>query len=82
MIYIFRTTDVKREKFVHQKSRDVNFGIFKPNMKSRGRLGTPQVPHQIAESMLPESRKKKIFVELWPTRLSPRPNWIFVDEKC
>lgn len=81
-IYIFRTTELKRENFIHQKSRDANFGIFKPNMKSRGRLGTPQVPHQIAESMLPERRKKKIFVELWPTRLSPRPNWVYIDERC
>lgn len=81
-IFIFRTTELKREKFVHQRSRDASCGIFKPNMKSRGRLGTPQVPHQIAESMLPERRKKKIFIELWPTRLSPRPNWIYVDERC
>ncbi|OHT07571.1 hypothetical protein TRFO_05222 [Tritrichomonas foetus] len=82
MIIIYRSVALKREKFVHQKSKDVSYGVCKPCGRSRGRLGTPQVAHMVAESMLPVENQKRIFVELWPTRLSPRAHWKLIDEKC
>ena len=80
-IMIFKTAELKRDLFVHQKSKDIAYGIIRPNGKSRGRLGTPPIAHEVAEKMLPSEKTKRIFVEIWPTRMSPRPNWIFLDEK-
>ena len=82
MIMIFRTAVIKNYQFVHQQNIDVAYRICREQGKSRGRLGTPQSPHVIAENMLPRDKQNRIFVEIWPTRMSPRPGWIFIDETC
>ena len=82
MILIYRTSSIKNHQFVHQQNLDVAFGVCRNMGKSRGRLGTPQAPHEIVERMLPKSSKSRVYVELWPTRMSPRSGWIFIDETC
>lgn len=82
MVIIYKTDKIKSYKFAHQKRSDVGFGICRECGKSRGRLGTPQYPHSIVEGMLPFVDKKRIFVEIWPTRMSPRSGWLFIDERC
>ena len=83
MIFIYKTTKIKSNKFAQQRSKDVGFEISQPKGKSRGRPSMPPVPHEIIEKMLPAtSKKNRTFVELWPSRMSPRPGWIFIDEKC
>lgn len=82
MILIYRTFKIKNHQFVHQQNLDVAFGVCRDNGKSRGRLGTPQSAHEIAEKMLPSKKKSRIYVELWPTRMCPRSGWIFIDETC
>ena len=82
IVMIFQTNKMKTDSFVHQKSKDVNYGVCRPYGKSRGRLGTPQIPHEVIEKMLPKEKQKRTFVEIWPTRMSPREDWVFIDEKC
>ena len=80
MIFIFRTSEGTRDMFVKQKNRDCTWGIVSHNGKSRGRLGMPDVPHLIVEDLLPTEKNDRVFIELWPTRLQPHPNWILIDE--
>ncbi|KAH0791934.1 hypothetical protein GPJ56_004118 [Histomonas meleagridis] len=83
MIFIYSTKEFHQQEFAQQRSRDVGYGICRPCGKSRGRYSTPQVPHEVIEKMLPYAPgKERVFVEIWPSRMAPRRNWIFIDEKC
>lgn len=83
MNYVFRTKEVVyRNQIAQQRYKDTGWGPVRPNGKSRGRISMPQVPHEIAEKMLPHKpgSPHRIFAELWPSRMCPRPNWIYIDE--
>jgi hypothetical protein len=85
MILLFKTCkDLKREMFAQQRTADVGVGQVRRSGKSRGRWGMPQIPHEIAENMWPplDTEVKRSFVELWPTRMSPRRGWRMLDEQC
>jgi hypothetical protein len=85
MILLFRTlSTLPRCKFAQQRSSDVSFGIARPEAKSRGRWGMPPVPHAIAQRMLPVEKggQKRRFLEFWPTRNLPIPEWELYDEEC
>jgi hypothetical protein len=85
MVLLYKTCkSLKREMFAQQRTVDVGMGIVRPNGKSRGRWGMPQVPHEVAESLWPsiEGQIRRTFVELWPTRMSPKHGWRMLDESC
>jgi hypothetical protein len=83
MIVLLRTVrELKRGSFAQQRSLDAGIGIARRNGKSRGRFGMPQIPHAVAESFWPGQTHSTVFLELWPTRMSPRRNWIMLDEEC
>lgn len=83
MCAMFRTIEkLKRYEIAQQRYKDTGWGIVRKNGKSRSRYSTPQIPHEIAEKLLPPKQdKNRVFVELWPSRLCPRAKWIFIDEK-
>jgi hypothetical protein len=81
-VIILRTLrELKRETFAQQRAVDCGVGIARRGGKSRGRLGLPQIPHEVAEALWPGDGSR-VFLELWPTRMSPRKNWVMLDESC
>lgn len=80
---MFKTIEtVNRHEIAQQRSKDTHWGIVKSNGKSRGRFSMPMIPHQIIEAMLPPtSDHDRIFIEFWPSRMTARQGWIFIDEK-
>lgn len=80
MLLMFRAYDAERSSLAQQRIKDTGWGLVYPNGKSHGRLGMPQIPHDILEIMLPAKKRQRHFVEIWPSRFSLRPNWISIDE--
>jgi hypothetical protein len=80
-VYLLRTVkELKRGTFAQQRSSDAGAGIARIAGKSRGRLGMPQIPHEVAESFWP-GVSDRVFLEVWPTRMSPRKGWTMFDEE-
>lgn len=84
-VLLYKTCkSLTRKKFAQQRAVDTGMGVARPSVKSRGRRGMPQYPHEVAEKLWPpiEGEVKRTFVELWPTRLSTRHGWRMLDERC
>jgi len=80
MLLMYRFGTLGRGSLAQQREKDTGWGIAYSKGKSRGRFGMPMVPHDIVEALLPQRKNKRIFVELWPSRFSPRSGWIYIDE--
>ena len=80
MIILCRVNTTKSSEIDQQRVKDIGWGIVYPNGKSRGRFGMPQVANDILEILLQNSKKKKNFVEIWPSRYTLRKEWYIFDE--
>lgn len=82
MMVLYSSPTVQRNDLAQQRIKDTGWGISIPNGKSYGRHSTPLVPHRIFETMLPnkKGKRKRVFVELWPSYFYRREGWIYIDQ--
>ena len=80
MIVLSRVNTTKMNELDQQRVKDIGWGIVYPDGKSRGRYGMPQVANDILEILLQNKKKKKNFVEIWPSRYTLRKDWYIFDE--